>query len=42
MLIVNPPPKDKEFVELKAKQQDSVLDFNDLDIDYLDEDFLDQ
>ena len=41
MLIVTPPKKDKELVETETKQQDSVLDFNDLDIDYLDEDFLD-
>jgi hypothetical protein len=41
MLIVTPPKKDEELVETETKQQDSVLDFNDLDIDYLDEDFLD-
>ena len=40
-LVVTPPKKDKELVETETKQQDSVLDFNDLDIDYLDEDFLD-
>ena len=41
MLIVTPPKKDEELVETETKQQDLVLDFNDLDIDYLDEDFLD-
>ena len=41
MLIVSPPDEvviESEDVILKS---DSILDFNDLDIDYLDEDFLD-
>ena len=41
MLIVNPPKKDEKFVEEEQIKKDTVLDFNDLDIDYLDEDFLD-
>jgi len=41
MLIVTPPKEDVVIEEeTTANQTDSVLDFNDLDIDYLAEDFL--
>ena len=42
ILIVS-PPKEIEIEEegVYTSQGDSILDFNDLDIDYLDEDFLD-
>jgi len=42
MLIVN-PPKETNINEERAytSEGNSILDFNDLDIDYLDEDFLD-
>ena len=41
MLIVSPPKQNKQLVEEVQTKKDTVLDFNDLDIDYLDEDFLD-
>ena len=41
MLIVSPPKKNRQIVEEVQTKKDRVLDFNDLDIDYLDEDFLD-
>ena len=42
MLIVTPPKEEIVLEEeTSTTQGDSVLDFNDLDIDYLDEDFLD-
>ena len=41
MLIVNPPKKETIVEETTQTQNKSILDFNDLDIDYLDEDFLD-
>ena len=41
MLIVNPPKKEKiQSEETTTTQSDSVLDFKDLDIDYLAEDYL--
>lgn len=42
MLIVNPPQQSNVQEEgVYTSEGDSILDFNDLDIDYLDEDFLD-
>jgi len=42
MLIVTPPKEDPQFTqEVSATSSSSFLDFNDLDIDYLNEDFLD-
>lgn len=41
MLIVNPPKEEAIVEETTQTQNKSILDFNDLDIDYLDEDFLD-
>ena len=41
MLIVTPPKKDIEITqEVSQNAKTNILDFNDLDIDYLDEDFL--
>ena len=41
MLIVTPPKEEKlETEETSNTQNDSILDFNDLDIDYLAEDYL--
>ena len=42
MLIVSPPKQEVEFVEQQQPQQQDYLDFTDLDIDYLKEDFLDE
>ena len=40
MLIVTPPKKELSFTEVVSQDsQQDILDFNDLDIDYLDEDF---
>jgi len=42
MLIVNPPKQSQEVIEeTQAKTTGDYLDFNDLDVDYLNEDFLD-
>jgi len=41
MLIVNPPKKEVVIEETTQTQKKNILDFNDLDIDYLEEDFLD-
>ena len=41
MLIVSPPEEVVVEAEEVIVKSDSILDFNDLDIDYLDEDFLD-
>ena len=41
MLIVNPPREELSLEEEQTTQTADYLDFNDLDIDYLDEDFLD-
>ena len=42
MLIVNPPKKTAEITEQEEQTKSAdYLDFNDLDIDYLNEDFLD-
>ena len=43
MLIVSPPKEEEVIVEeTSSTQNNSLLDFNDLDIDYLAEDFLDK
>jgi hypothetical protein len=41
MLIISPPEEVAVETEEVIVKSDSILDFNDLDIDYLDEDFLD-
>ena len=41
MLIVNPPKEEVVLEETVQTQKKNILDFNDLDIDYLVEDFLD-
>ena len=41
MLIVNPPREDVELQEEQTTQTADYLDFNELDVDYLNEDFLD-
>ena len=41
MLIVSPPEEKVVEQEEVIVRSDSILDFNDLDVDYLDEDFLD-
>ena len=41
MLIVNPPKEEVVVEETTQTQKKNILDFNDLDIDYLEEDFLD-
>jgi hypothetical protein len=41
MLIVNPPKEEVVIEETTQTQKKNILDFNDLDIDYLEEDFLD-
>jgi len=42
MLIVTPPKEDPQFAqEVSTTSSSSFLEFNDLDIDYLNEDFLD-
>ena len=41
MLIVSPPKEESSFESEVVAQNASYLDFNDLDIDYLNEDFLD-
>ena len=41
MLIVSPPEEKVIEQEEVIVKSDSILDFNDLDVDYLDEDFLD-
>jgi hypothetical protein len=41
MLIVNPPKEEVVLEETVQTQKKNILDFDDLDIDYLEEDFLD-
>lgn len=41
MLIVNPPKEEVVIEETTQTQKKNILDFNDLDVDYLEEDFLD-
>ena len=41
MLIVNPPKEEVAIEETTQTQKKNILDFNDLDVDYLEEDFLD-
>ncbi len=41
MLIVNPPKEEVVIEENVQTQKKNILDFNDLDVDYLEEDFLD-
>ena len=41
MLIVNPPKEEVVLEETLQTQKKNILDFDDLDIDYLEEDFLD-
>ncbi len=41
MLIVTPPKEEAQLQEAVYTSQNDILDFNDLDIDYLAEDFLD-
>ena len=41
MLIVNPPQEEVIEEETAQTQKKNILDFNDLDIDYLEEDLLD-
>jgi len=40
MLIVSPPKEKENFIEQQTTQSANLLDFNDLDIDYLEEDLL--
>jgi hypothetical protein len=41
MLIVNPPKQEQVIEETIQTKKKNILDFDDLDIDYLEEDFLD-